>query len=74
MTTEGSGPRMTTLLNCHSSISKRVVWKRLQSLVEVEVNGQVIMRASLETQTVASALREDSDKQVVEEATDYTLG
>jgi len=48
--------------------------KRLQSLVEVEVNGQVIMRVSLETQTVASALREDSDKQVVEEATDYTLG
>jgi len=48
--------------------------KRLQSLVEVEVNGQVIVRASLGVQTVASALREDSDKQVVEEATDYTLG
>jgi hypothetical protein len=33
-------------------------------LVEVEDNEQVILRDSLEAQTVASALREGSDKQV----------
>jgi hypothetical protein len=48
--------------------------KGLQSFVEVEVNGQVIVRESLGAQTVASALREDSDKQVVVIATDHTLG
>ena len=43
-------------------------------LVEVKVSGQVTLRDSLEAQTVALALREGSDKQVVEKATDHTLG
>lgn len=47
---------------------------QLESLVEVEVSVHVILRESLEAQTVASALREGSDKQVAEKAADHTLG
>lgn len=51
---------------CHPSINNTSARTGLQSLVEVKVDVQVIVRESLGAQTVALALREGSDKQVVE--------